>query len=536
MTRIYFIGASLTGVLVYHVSTGYKPTDDYPQNRFPTAGRIWAMTTSVTNPDIVIHDALVLTANNDHELFEQGTVIINDGRLIEVRPSDADDADSAADLVMNGEGKLVMPGLINAHTHLELTPFIGSVSELTFAELWGYSAAVLGRVSEGDFEYLIEAGYELAALNFLSGGITTINSMDVRPSLGAKAFGEAGLRAFFGSPISDLALDIPVDEQFALAQEFIQDYHRTYNDRIRATICPHDDWSCTRELWERIANFATEYPDVLVHTHLLELEASNTMARATGADDSLDLLDDVGLLNDRLVAAHFRLASDKDIRRTANADASVAHCPSVFCYWNPDPSAQWTPVPELRTAGVDVGLGLDDHYWHDSYNLFGEARQARMAANLERGTGQFTSKELVRMLTIEGARTLNVGDEIGSLETGKRADLIMLDLDTPKFAPVNNIFAHVVNQAGPADVETVIVDGNIVMRDGDVKTIQSSEVINQVETAIERFEEDTGWSFGSAGVETPNMLEVLRDAPKCGPLRMFSRFMMQSAKEKLRGY
>lgn len=492
------------------------------------------MTTSLTNPDIVIHDAIVLTANDEHELFEQGTVVINDGRLIEVRPSQADDADSAADLVMNGEGKLVMPGLINAHTHLELTPFIGGVSELSFVELWGYTAAVFGRIGEGDFEYLLEAGYELAALNFLNGGVTTINSMDARPGPGAEAFGKAGLRAFFGSPISDLFWDIPVDEQFALARDFIQDYHRTYDGRIRATICPHDDWSCTRELWERIADLAAEYPDVLVHTHLLELDASNTMARATGADDSLDLLDDVGLLNDRLVAAHFRLASDEDVRRTSNADASVVHCPSVFCYWNPEPDAQWTPVQKLRTAGVDVGLGIDDHYWHDSYNLFGEARQARLAANLEWGTGQFTSKELVRMLTIEGARTLNVGDEIGSLEAGKRADLIMIDLDTPKFAPVNNIFAHVVNQAGPADVETVIVDGNIVMRDGNVKTLHPREVIDQVETAIERFEEDTGWTFGAAGVETPGTLEVLRDAPKRGPVRMFTRFLIQSAEEKLR--
>ena len=491
------------------------------------------MTVSVTNPDVVIHDAIVLTVNDEHELFEQGTVVIDDGRLAEVRPSEPDDANSAAGLVIDGTGKLAMPGLINVHTHLELTPFICGVSELGFLGLWGYSSAIYNRVAAGDFEYLVEAGYELAALNFLKGGVTTINSMDVRPRLGAEVFGEAGLRAFFGSPITDLFWDIPVDEQFALARDFIQDYHRTYDGRIRATICPHDDWSCTRELWERIADFATEYPDVLVHTHLLELEASNTMARANGAEDSLDLLDDVGLLDDRLIAAHFRMASDEDVRRTSKADASVAHCPSVFCYWNPDPGEQWTPVPKLRAAGVDVGLGIDDHYWHDSYNMFGEARQTRLAANLELGTGQFTSKELVRMLTIEGARTLNVGDEIGSLEAGKRADLIILDLDTPKFAPVNNVFAHVVNQTNPSDVGTVFVDGNVVMLDGDVKTLHPQEVIDRVEDAMERFEEDTEWTFNIDGIETPSTLSVLRDVPKRGPLSMFARVLIQSAKEKL---
>lgn len=263
------------------------------------------MTPPTTHPDTVIHDAIVLTVNDEQDMFETGTVVIDDGRLIEVRPSEAGDADTDADLVIDGAGKLVMPGLVNAHTHLELTPFIGGVSELGFGELWGYLSAVYSRVGEGDFEYLIEAGYELAALNFLNGGVTTINSMDMRPSHGAEAFGEAGLRAFFGPPLSDLFWDIPVDEQFMLSRQFIHDYHRTYDGRIRATICPHDDWSCTRELWDRTADFAAEYPDVLVHTHLLELEASNTMARANGAKDSLDLLDDVGLLEDRLIAAHF---------------------------------------------------------------------------------------------------------------------------------------------------------------------------------------------------------------------------------------
>ncbi|WP_248910309.1 amidohydrolase family protein [Halocatena marina] len=492
------------------------------------------MTSSVTHPDTVIHDAIVLTVNDEQDLFEKGTVVIDDGQLIEIRPSVAGDADIDADLVIDGTGKLVMPGLVNVHTHLELTPFIGGVSELGFAELWIYLSAVYSRIGDGDFEYLIEAGYELAALNFLNGGVTMINSMDMRPTLGAEVFGEAGLRAFFGAPISDLFWDIPLDEQLTRAQKFIHDYHRTYDGRIRATICPHDDWTCTRELWERTADFAAEYPDVLVHTHLLELEESNMMARANGAADSLDLLDDVGLLDDRLIAAHFRMASDEDVRRMSKADASIAHCPSVFCYWNPDPDAQWTPVLELRAASIDVGLGIDDHNWHDSYNFFGEARQARLAANLEWGTGQFTSKELVRMLTIEGARALNVGDEIGSLEAGKRADLIVLDLGTPKFVPVNNVFAHVVNQTNPTDVETAFVDGNTVMRGGDVKTFHPPAVVDRVEDAMEQFEADTGWTFNIDGIETPSTLSVLRDVPKRGPMKMFAQLLLQSTKEKLR--
>jgi len=482
--------------------------------------------------DIVIYDAYVLTVDDRNRLYERGTVLINDGRITEVRPSQDADADMDATRVIDGEGKLVMPGLVNAHTHLELTPLIGAFSDLDLLEMMSGMTAIFGHIAEGEYDYLTEAGYELAALNFLAGGVTTVNSMDVRPSAGAETFGEAGLRGFFGMALSDLFWDVPVDEQLERARGFIDEYHDTYDGRIRATINPHDDWSCSREMWERIAALATEYPDLLVHTHLLELEASNKMARSNGAEDSLDLVDDVGLLDDRLVAAPFRLADDEDIQRTADADASVAHCPSIFCYWNTDGDVQWTPVPELRDAGVDVGLGVDDHYWHDSYNLFGEARQARLAANLKRSTGQYDSMELVRMLTIEGAEALGVGDEIGSLEPDKRADVIMLDVEKPKFTPLTNIPAQVANNAAPADVETVIVDGDVLMEAGRIETMDAGAVRERVESAVDRFASETDWELNIGGSDPPSKIDVARDLPKRGPAQLLGRLAFQSIKDK----
>ncbi|ELZ36348.1 cytosine deaminase-like metal-dependent hydrolase [Halorubrum saccharovorum DSM 1137] len=482
--------------------------------------------------DIAIHDAVVLTVDDRNRLYERGTVLVEDSHITEVRQSRDVDADIAADRVIDGEGKLVMPGLVNAHTHLELTPLLGAFSDLDLLEMMGSITAIYGRIADGEFDYLTEAGYELAALNFLAGGVTTVNSQDVRPSAGAKTFGEAGLRGFFGPALSDLFWDVPVDEQFARAREFIDEYHDTYDGRIRATINPHDDWSCTRELWERTADLAAEHPDLLVHTHLLELEESNTMARSNGANDSLDLLDDVGLLDDRLVAAHFRIADDEDIRRTAEADASVAHCPSIFSYWNTGSDVQWTPVPELRAAGVDVGLGIDDHYWHDSYNMFGEARQARLAANLKRSTGQYHSMELVRMLTVEGAKALGVGDEIGSLEPGKRADIILLNVDKPKFTPLTNVPAQVANNATSADVEAVIVDGDVLMEDGEVKAMDADAVRDRVESAVARFESETDWELGVGESEPPSERDVVRDLPKRGPAQLLGRLAFQSARDR----
>ncbi|SMO91154.1 5-methylthioadenosine/S-adenosylhomocysteine deaminase [Halorubrum cibi] len=488
---------------------------------------------SSIEPDILIRDAIVLTVNERNQLYQSGTVVINDGMIQEVRSSEQEDGDKTAKTVIDGSDRLVMPGLVNAHAHLELTALTGAFSDMDLSEMFAEMTALCEQLGRGQYEYLVEAGCDLAALNFIRSGITTTNSMDALPSRGAEAFGEAGLRGFFGPWISDLFWDIPEDEQFERARSFIEEYHGSYDGRVQATVCPHDDWSCSREIWKRTADLAEEYPDLPIHTHLLELDASNTMARANDAEDSLGLLEEVGLLNDRLVAAHFRVASEDDIERMVANDASVAHCPSIFSYWEPDGEAEWTPVPSLREAGTTVGLGLDDHYWHDSSDLLGEARQARLAANLSFGTNQFHSMDLVRMLTIEGARALGVGDELGSIEPGKRADLIVLDLSDPKFVPKTNIPALVVNTATAGDVESTIVDGELLMYDNEIQTVDTERICERVETAVKRFGNELDWEMGIGGSDPPTHLRTVRDLPKRGPAHLVARLGLQHVKDWL---
>ena len=484
-------------------------------------------------PDILIHDAVVLTVDKNNHLYRSGTVVVDDGRIQEIRPSEPEDADRAAETVIDGSNRLVMPGLINAHAHLELTALTGAFSDMGLGEMFAEMTALCEQLGRGQYEYLVRAGCDLAALNFILSGITTTNSMDALPSRGAEAFGEAGLRGFFGTWISDLFWDIPVDQQFKRARSFIEEHHSSYNGRIQATVCPHDDWSCSRNVWERTADLASEYPGLPVHTHLLELDASNTMARANDADDSLALLEEVGLLNERLVAAHFRVAEEDDIERIAANDASVAHCPSIFCYWEPDGETEWTPVPSLREAGTTVGLGLDDHYWHDSSDLLGEARQARLVANLSFGTNQFHSMELVRMLTIEGARALGIEDEIGSIEPGKRADLIVLDVSDPKFAPKTNVPALVANTATAGDIESTIVDGELLMHDNEIQSMNTEDVCEGAETAVKRFSDELGWKMDIGGSDPPSHIRTARDLPKRGPAHLVARLSLQHIKDRL---
>jgi len=196
-------------------------------------GRHSVPDTSNMPANILIHDAMVLTVDDQNHLYRNGTVVVDEGSIREVRPSEPDDADAAAATVIDGSDRLVMPGLINAHAHLELTALSGAFSEMGLGELFPEMTALCEQLGRGEYEYLVKAGCELAALNFIRGGITTTNAMDALPSRGAEAFGAAGLRGFFGPWISDLFWDIPVDHQFERARSFIKSRRRKVGVTIR---------------------------------------------------------------------------------------------------------------------------------------------------------------------------------------------------------------------------------------------------------------------------------------------------------------
>lgn len=481
-------------------------------------------------PDLVVHDALVVTVDQRNRIYESGTIVVEDGRILDVRRTDPEDSSMDADRIVDGSGKLAMPGLVNAHAHLEPTALRGSYSDLNYKELLVDMTVLCNRLVDGEFDYLAEASVKLAALLFIRNGITTVSTMDVRPEVGLPILGESGLRASMGPMIADLFWDEPLDEQVDRAERFVETHHETYDGRIRAKLCPHDDMTLSRGMWESIAEVARRH-DVVVHTHLLEDATSDLNARANRGEDSIGLLDDLGLLNDRLLAAHFRTADEDDARRIAEAGANVAHCPSIFAYWSPDTTCEWMPLPSLRDQDATVALGLDDHYYHDNADLFREARQARLMANHEWTANQITSPELVRMLTIDGADALAIDDQVGSLKPGKRADLILLDIDDPNYRPLTNVPSLLSNAAAGRDVETVVVDGELLLHEGEVHTMDEAAVFEEAERAVERYTQDTGWEIGLGGSERPDVLSTIKDLPMRGPAHLVSRLAYQRIKD-----
>lgn len=481
--------------------------------------------------DLLVHDALVMTVDDRNRIYESGTVVVDDGEITDVRSTEPEDRSADADRVIDGSDKLVMPGLVNAHAHLEPSALRGIYSDIDYQELLVDMTVICRKLVDEELDYLAEAGVKLAALNFIRNGITTVSTMDIRPEIGVPILGDSGLRATMGPMITDLFWDESIESQLDRAESFVEDHHESYEGRIRAKFCPHDDMTLTRDMWEAVADSAKQH-DVVVHTHLLEDSMSDVNARANEGEDSIGLLDDVGLLNDRLVAAHFRSADEDDAHRVAQAGASVVHCPSIFAYWSPDETCEWMPLPSLRDDDATVALGLDDHYFHDNIDMFNEARQTRLMANHEWKANQITSSELVRMLTYEGAEALSIEDQTGSLEAGKKADFVVADIDDPNFKPLNNVFSLVSNALTSRDVETVVVDGNVLFHDDEVKTMDEKAVVREAEQAVKRYEDGSGWEISLAGSDRPDTLSNVLDLPKRGPAHLVSRLAYQSIKDK----
>ncbi|EMA15979.1 amidohydrolase family protein [Haloarcula amylolytica] len=480
--------------------------------------------------DLLIHDAFVLTVDDQNTVFKEGTVIVDEDEIITVRSTEPPDRSADADRVIDGTGKIVMPGLINAHAHLEPSALRGLYSDIGYEELLVDMIVLCRQLVDTELDYLAEAGFKLAALNFIRSGITTVSTMDIRPEIGVPVLGEAGMRATMGPMITDLFWDEPAGRQLDRAESFVRAYHDTYDGRVRGMFCPHDDITLTRDMWESVAELASGY-DVRVHTHLLEDSISNLNARVNDGEDSLALLEDVGLLNDRLVVAHFRSADEEDVHRIAETGASIVHCPSVFAYWSPDETCDWMPLPSLRERDATIGLGLDDHYFHDSFDMFGEARQTRLMANHEWTANQIQSPELIRMLTSKGAAALGIDDHTGSLEPGKKSDLIVLDVDDPCCKPLTNVSSLVTNMVTRQDVELVVVDGTVLFEDDVVRTMDGESVVREAERALQRYENESGWDISITGVSRPDVLSTIRDLPKRGPAHLIGRLAYQKVKE-----
>ena len=413
---------------------------------------------------------------NDGLEVVRGDVAIRNGRIESVGAS----SDGRFDRVIDAAGDYLLPGLIQTHIHLCQTLFRSYADDMPLMQwlrtrVWPMEAAHTAAT--------LRAAARLATTELLMSGTTAILTMETVHETDAvcEAVAASGIRATVGKCMMDADADVParlkertqssIDESQALRTR----WHGTANDRLRVAFAPRFAVSCTRDLLEAVAALSADL-GALVHTHASEAREEVDIVRAlSGGLSNLEYLNAVHLATPRLCAAHCVWADEHDQAMLAEHDVKVMHCPSS----NLKLGSGIAPVVEMRKRGITVSLGADGAACNNRLDMFEEMRLAAMLQSMRLVPGALTARDALWMATRAGARTLGLESEIGCIETGKKADVILVNRRRPHLAPDVDPFSTLVYAARGSDVRTTIVDGEILVDNGMSTRVSIEEVASE---------------------------------------------------------
>jgi 5-methylthioadenosine/S-adenosylhomocysteine deaminase len=434
---------------------------------------------------VLIKDAKIITLEDANRVFE-GSVAIDRGRIVAVEPSATASFDIAFDDVIDGRGCALLPGFIQTHIHLCQTLFRGAADDLELIDwlkqrVWPMEAA---HTPES-----LYASARLGIAELIKGGTTCALTMETVNHTESvfRAVEESGFRATVGKCMMDQGDDTPealiegTDESIAESLDLLERWNGRADNRIRYCFAPRFALSCTRELLERIASLSLEL-GVMVHTHASENRDEIAMVERATGKRNIEYLRDVGLTAPHVVLAHCVHLDDAEIEILRSTGAHVAHCPSS----NLKLASGVARVSEMLDRGVSVSLGADGAPCNNRLDMFTEMRTAALMQKVAHGSSALPALTALRMATTGGARALGLADQIGSVEVGKRADLQLVNLSRLHTTPQPDPISTIVYAAEASDVETVIIDGRIVMRDGELLTLNEQEVIAEARGQSQR--------------------------------------------------
>ncbi len=441
----------------------------------------------MTQVDIVLHNAIVVTMNPASAVFAPGAVALRANQIAAVGPSHEIVANYQASQSIDCAGRVIIPGLINAHTHAAMSLLRGLADDLRL-DVWlmGYVMPVEREFVGPDFCRL---GTLLACAEMIRSGVTCFADMYYFEEHVARAVVEAGMRAV----CSQTVLKFPspdassYEDSLAAARHFIETWKG--HSLILPSVAPHAHYTCTPEILRACAALAQE-TDTPLHTHIAETALEVEESRKQYGMPVVPWVKKQGLLEAKVLAAHCVHIDKGEMRTLLHAGAGVAHNPSS----NLKLASGFAPVAEMLAVGLNVGIGTDGAASNNDLDMFEETRLAAFLAKAV--TGDPTSlpaRKALAMATILGARALHLGDIVGSLEPGKRADLVLVDLDclhnAPKFQRDDDaIYSQLVYAAKAADVTDVMVDGRWLMRERKLLTLDETELARAAQDYARRID------------------------------------------------
>ena len=425
-------------------------------------------------PSLLLRNATILTMNDAFDIVE-GDVLVRGGRIVEVGPSAG--ATARADAVVDARQGYLLPGFVQAHVHLCQTLFRGYADDLPLLE---WLRARVWPMEAAHTPASLRASAALAAAELLRTGTTSVLTMETVHDTEAvlEELARTGLRATVGKCMMDAPAEgVParlreqtmrsIDESLALRRR----WDGAAGGRLRVALAPRFAVSCTRALLEGVAEESSR-ARILVHTHASESRAEVDLVRQTTGMSNVAYLEATGLASPRLCVAHCIWVDEEEQALLARHDAKVLHCPGS----NLKLGSGLAPIAELRARGVCVSLGADGAACNNRLDMFDEMRLAATVQAVRRGPGALTARDVVWMATRGGARALGMEDDLGSVEPGKLADLIVVDRDRTHLRGAPDPYSALVYAARGTDVRTTVVGGDVLVEGFDLTRLDGEAI------------------------------------------------------------
>jgi len=423
--------------------------------------------------DTILHARWILPVSESDPLLHDHCVVIDDGRISDILPSAKASELYKATIEKTYKQHMIMPGLINAHTHSPMSLFRGMADDLPL-DIW-LNEHIWPAEAKWVSDEFVHDGTQLAIAEMLRSGTTCFNDMYFFPEVTARLARDIGIRACIGL----IAIDFPsawasnADEYIDKGLE-LRDHFRS-DSLIHTPFAPHAPFTVSDDALSRIRVLADEM-DLPVHIHVHETADEIEQSIKQYGKRPLERLNDLGLVSPNLMAVHLTQVTDEEITLLAESGSHVVHCPES----NLKLASGFCPLTKLMDAGINVALGTDGSASNNDLNMLGEMHTASLLAKgVSQNASALSAMQTVRMATINGARALGLDQQIGSLEIGKHADIIAVDFSSLEMSPVYDPVANLIYSSSREQVSDVWVAGRHLLKDRELTTLDEQEILQK---------------------------------------------------------
>ena len=425
--------------------------------------------------DLVIHNGTIVTVNDSFEIIPNGLLCVKAGKLKRVEALAYNQSLPAADETIDAGGGLVMPGLVNSHTHLPMILFRGLADDLPL-DIW-LNEHIFPAESAHINPERVRWGTLLACAEMLLSGTTTCCDGYFYENTVTEALQTSGMRAVLAQGVIDFpAPGVPdPKDNIKIPDAFIAKWQNP-SSLISPSVFCHSAYTCSAETLKEAKALCVEN-GLLFQIHVAETQNECQQIRNAHQCTPIQYLDRLEILDENTLLIHCVWLTDEDVEIIAARKASISHNPES----NAKLASGIAPIPEILRSGIPVGLGTDGCASNNNLDLFHEmdmVAKLHKAATFDPTT--MDARTVVEMATIGGARAIGLGTHSGSLEVGKQADVIIIDTRTPHLSPLYHPESHIVYAAKSSDVRDVVVDGRVLVRNRNILSLDVAEIMAKV--------------------------------------------------------